>query len=373
MSNYIISDFGEIQNDKRLKNFFNRQVVEKFSDRLKLSWNDFDKDGFCNDFILNFELLELKERSNLICDLLVKYLPKNFVDAVEILLCSLRINEDSRGSFIVMPQTTFISRCGKGYFDISMNALYEMTKYFTSEHDLQTFIEIDFDKTMNILHEWCQDEDENVRRLVSEGTRSRIPWGARIKRFQKDPFPVIELLDKLKNDTSIYVGRSVANNINDIFKDNPDIAIKTLQRWKKEGACDWVIKHAARNMIKQGYKEAMELFDFTLNPKIEVSNFIVDPKKINIGDKINFVFDILAKEFVLLSIDYLIHYVKFNGVTKHKVFKIKTLELDINQAVKIEKNIHIRQATTRKIYPGLHKIEIQINGIIFAGVEFDIK
>jgi 3-methyladenine DNA glycosylase AlkC len=181
--------------------------------------------------------LGLKERSDLIREKLAKYLPNDFDKAVDILIKDLwpelsdvgDIQTDWNG-FIILPQTSFVAKYGKDHFEKSMKDLYEMTKRLSSENDLRSCIEVDFVRSMQILHQWCEDGNHHIRRLVSEGTRTHLPLAGRIKTFQENPLPVIELLEKLKDDESLYVRRSVANNINDISKDNPEIAVATLRK-----------------------------------------------------------------------------------------------------------------------------------------------
>ncbi|MFT6346758.1 MAG: 3-methyladenine DNA glycosylase AlkC, partial [Myxococcota bacterium] len=211
----------------------------------------------------------LKERSDLIREKLAKYLPNDFDKAVDILIKDLwpelsdvgDIQTDWNG-FIILPQTSFVAKYGKDHFEKSMKDLYEMTKRLSSENDLRSCIEVDFVRSMQILHRWCEDGNHHIRRLVSEGTRPRLPLAGRIKTFQENPLPVIELLEKLKDDESLYVRRSVANNINDISKDNPEIVIATLRKWNQipNEKVKWVVRHASRSLVKQGNTEILKMF-----------------------------------------------------------------------------------------------------------------
>ncbi|MFT6258595.1 MAG: 3-methyladenine DNA glycosylase AlkC [Rickettsiales bacterium] len=359
--------------ENKFRDVFNERIITSFASDIKNVWHNFDEKGFLSEIILDLERLGFKERSDLIRDKLAKYLPDNFEKAVDILLKSLRSELNNFGDiktnwdgFIILPQTSFVAKYGRSHFELSMGALYEMTKRLSAENDLRTFIEVDFTRSMRILHNWCEDKNHHIRRLVSEGTRSRLPLAGRIKRFQEDPLPVIDLLEKLKDDHSLYVRRSVANNINDIAKDNPDIAVYTLQRWNLSSSekVKWVVRHASRNLIKKGNLEILKMFGCEIDAKIEVSKFICDPDKQRIGRDLRFYFDLESKseEDQKLIIDFVVYFKKESGKNLPKVFKLKKLILKSQEKVKISKKLSLKHASTRNIYSGQHWIEILVNG-----------
>ena len=357
--------------DNKLRDVFNPRVITALADDIKRVWPKFEKTRFLGAILPNLDGLGFIERSNLLRDTLYEFLPREFPKAVKILIDSLgpELNEsgtDAWESFPVMSEAAFVSKYGKEHFDISMQALYEMTKRFTAEGDLRTFIEVDYERAMKILHKWCADPSPHVRRLVSEGTRPRLPLAGRIKRFQKDPRPVIELLDKLKDDESQYVRRSVANNINDIAKDNPDIVIATLKLWSKDSKPEtqWIVRHAARSLIKQGHPEAMAIFGFSADPKVNVSKLTIAPKKQKRGGVIEFSFTVrsLADKAQKLVIDFAMNYVKANGKHAPKIFKLRNIDLTPNQEMRISRKVTLENTSGRTIYPGRHEIELKING-----------
>lgn len=229
---------------------------------------------------------------------------------------------------------------------------------------------------MKILDEWCSDPNPDVRRLVSEGTRPRLPLTGRIKRFQNDPRPVIALLDKLKDDETEYVRRSVANNINDIAKDNPVIAIATLQLWNKDKnpEVQWVVRHAARSLIKQGYPEVIEMLGYSSDPKIEVAKVVISPKTQKRGGQIVFSFSISshAKESQKLVVDFVVYACKANGKLLPKVFKLRDLLLATGKTIDIKKSFSLKNTSGRTVYPGKHAIEIQINGKAYQKSGFEV-
>jgi len=112
------------------------------------------------------------------------------------------------------------------------------------------------------LDEWILDDSPHIRRLCSEGTRPKLPWGKRIKAFVVDPKPTIHLLEALKDDESLYVRRSVANHLGDIAKDHPDVVFSICESWLEGGASlelKWVIRHALRYPAKKKNPKALSL------------------------------------------------------------------------------------------------------------------
>ena len=108
---------------------------------------------------------------------------------------------------------------------------------------------------------WSKNKNVHVRRLSSEGLRPRLPWAKKLEQFIDDPTPILPILENLKKDESMFVKKSVANNLNDILKDNYSVGIRILKKWSKTKNKDtqWIIKHALRNEIKKENPEAVKL------------------------------------------------------------------------------------------------------------------
>lgn len=364
-----------LSQENKFRDVFNEKGIGNLANRIYKNYPKLNKKKFVEECIENFESMSFMDRSNQICAILYKHLPKEFPDAIDILLKSQEAPLPEPGktdwdSFIYIPQCQYVSRYGKEYYDLSMNALYELTQRCSAESELRTFVEIHPEKTLGILRKWARDQSDHVRRLVSEGTRPRLPLAGRIVRFQKNPKPVIELLELLKDDPSLYVRRSVANNLNDISKDHPELVIEVLNSWKKGASKErlWILQHATRGLIKQGHTGALQLLDVHTDAKIKLSEFSLDKKKVKIGSELPFSFWIESKEDKTVSvvIDYRIHFVKANGETKPKVFKLRKIKLQCNSKIKIETKFKARETSGRKLYTGEHKIEIQVNGKMLA-------
>lgn len=361
-----------LSKENPLKDVFNARVITALSKRIFKTYKKFPAILFENETLKAFPELGFQERSNHLRDTLYKYLPDDYPEAIQILIncmeAEVEPGKTDWDKFYIISLTSFVSKYGKKHYDLSMQALYEFTKGFSAEGDLRTFLEIDYKKTMFILGEWIRDPSPHVRRLVSEGTRPRLPMTGRIKRFQDNPRPVVKLLEKLKGDPELYVRRSVANNINDIAKDNPAIAIATLQKWGKSKSPDvqWVVKHAARSLIKAGHPEIMELLGATPDVKIKVGKIKIDPvqKKYAIGTSIVIKFELKSQstKTEFLIVDYAIHYQKAHGKISRKVFKLRELSLTPGEIKHIRKKHTFKNTSGRKHYPGQHSIELQING-----------
>jgi len=266
----------------QIRDVFNPTSVNGLADIIKKAYKKFNAAAFTKEILDELPEQTYSERWKHIAACLKKYLPDDFPTAVDILLRSQipayksDILEGTNERFIMVPVTAYVSQNGLEHYELSMQALYEMTKRLTAEWDIRIFIETYPKKTMALLKKWAKDKDPHVRRLVSEGSRPYLPWGKKLKAFEADPKPTLALLEILKNDPSEYVRRSVANHLNDHSKKHPEIVIKTLSRWKKEFPhknMERLIKHATRTLIKNGHSGALELLGFKKGAKVKIEKF----------------------------------------------------------------------------------------------------
>jgi 3-methyladenine DNA glycosylase AlkC len=247
-----------------------------------------------------------------------------------------------------------------------MQAQYELTKRFSAEGSIRPYIARDPERTLALLREWTRDPSEHVRRLVSEGTRPRLPWAPRLRAFQKDPRPVIALLELLKDDPSLYVRRSVANNLNDIGKDHPELLVATAKRWLKNATPErrWIVNHALRSAIKRADAGALGALGYGGKTEVSVRDARVAPARVKIGDQVTFSFTLvnkLARRQRVMA-DLVVHFIKSNGKPSPKTFKVKAVDLGPRETMALRKSIRLLQLTTRKHYPGLHRVEALLNG-----------
>lgn len=349
-------------------------------------WPDFDHYGFTDAATKNLDSLELKERSNQIMNAMIKYLPGDFNKAGEIILASLSpalegdifgitVDEDGIAGWAIMPMTHYVGVCGQGHLELSMKLLKEMTKRFSSEFGIRFFLLESPEQTLSILKKWTGDKDRHVRRLVSEGTRPRLPWAMQLPLFIEDPSPVIELLELLKDDKEEYVRRSVANNLNDIAKDHPDLVAGITKKWLRGASDDRkkLIRHACRTLIKKGHKEVLQQFGYK-PPKIVKVIVDVSTPQVVFGQALNFSLSLTSDSDhdQPLMIDYIIHHQKANGKTSPKVFKWQNKTLGAHKEHTSTKKHPFKKITTRVYYPGAHKLEIIVNGVSVGTADFDL-
>ena len=311
---------------------------------------------------------ELKQKMRHITECLHNTLPQDYPQAIHILeQVAPRFN-----GFIALSFSDFAECYGIGYWDISMNALAQFTRSCSSEFAVRPFLDKDPERTIQYLYRWTTNENPSVRRLASEGCRPRLPWGMALSKFKKDPQLIIPILEKLKSDPEEFVRRSVANNLNDISKDNPTIVLDLCESWKGQSPeIDRIIKHACRTMLKDGNKRALMLFGFANPELLTVTNLITDKQNLSIGDHLAFSFLLTNQSGKVqkIRLEYRIHYVKTGGKTSAKIFQISEGKFPNGEHL-ITKRQAFTDFTTRTHYPGEHRIEMIVKGETKAESQF---
>ena len=274
-----------------------------------------------------------------------------------------------------MPMSDLVGlRCAEA-FDTSLMAQKEMTKRFSSEFGIRHLILQDQDRAMAEITRWADDDNYHVRRLASEGTRPRLPWAMQLPAFIADPGPSLPILEKLKNDPTEYVRRSVANHLNDIAKDNADTTARVCAKWMENATPHRkkLIRHALRTLIKQGHPLALETLGFGA-AEIELSPLHIQTPVVQFGEALEFesVIRSTSDRKQQLAIDFIVHWRKANGETAPKVFKLKTLTLAPGERISVCKRHPIRPITTRRYYPGLQAVELQVNGKACGRHDFEL-
>lgn len=354
-----------------LKNYFTTKVPRALAASIAAVYPRFDTRGFMRDVSAGYDELGLIPRGRKIAEELYRYLPQDFPRAVQILSATfgsklIAAANNGMAPFFYLPHSVFIARYGLEHFEVAMRAQYELTQRFTAEFSIRPFLERYPEATLKRLAEWANDPSEHVRRLVSEGTRPRLPWAPRLRAFQTDPRPVLRLLELLKDDPALYVRRSVANNLNDIGKDHPDILVKTAKRWLMNASEDrsWIVRHALRSAIKRGDPGALGVLGFGSKASVSLEDVMITPRRAQIGEKVRIGLSVrnLKPRTQMVLVDLRIHYVKARGLTAPKVFKLKQLTLEPRASVRLEKSISVADMTTRRHYPGSHGIDVLVNG-----------
>lgn len=354
-----------------LKDSFGPDVPARIAEAIAAVHPTFPASVFLADALDGFDELELTPRAQHIALALHAHLPTDYEEAIQVLLASLGPPSERElltgmASFRYAPHIFFIADYGADHWEASIRAQYELTQLFTAEYSIRSFLDREPERTLARLREWAEDPSPDVRRLVSEGTRPRLPWAPRLRRFQLDPTPVLGLLELLKDDPSLYVRRSVANNLNDIGKDHPDLLVDTCRRWLEDATEErrWLVRHALRSAIKRGDPAALEVLGFELAAAGAVHEVTIEPKQPRIGAnvRITAVVGNAGDQRASFNVDLRIHFVKASGATSPKVFKLREVELDAGARVTLSKVISLRQQTTRTHHPGDHRVELVVNG-----------
>jgi 3-methyladenine DNA glycosylase AlkC len=364
-----------------LKNYYGPDVPARIARMIKEVDNAFEEDAFLADALDGYQALELTPRAWQIADALGRHLPQDYERAIEILIASLGPKLEAAeltgiDVFVYLPHVFFVARFGADHFDASMRAQYELTQRFTAEYSIRVFLERYPEHTLDRLREWVFDSNVHVRRLVSEGTRPRLPWAPRLRAFQDDPRPVLELLDLLKDDPELLVRRSVANNLNDIGKDNPAALVQTCRRWMRYATPErsWLVRHALRSAVKRGEPEALEILGFVPATGVRVREIHIAPPVASIGESVRFSVELANEGSTTqqLLVELRVHFVKANGKPSPKVFALKELGLPPSGSARLTKTISLAQHTTRTHYPGQHRVEVVVNGRTSGAGVFDV-
>lgn len=251
-----------------LKFYFDQKLAERLSRLIKQHVPRFSSESFITAVASKVENKELKARVDVIATELKRHLPSDYEQALSILLQILGPeNETEEGMFtsgyFLMPVAYFVEKYGHEHFDASMLALIEITKRHTSEYALRPYLALDIDRSLAYLQKWITHSNSHVRRLVSEGTRPRLPWAKRIQPLKNDPACNLGLLEQLLDDPSPYVQKSVANHMNDLAKDHPQLVITWIEQClaNHKRINGRVIRHGLRTLVKQEKKEAVQLLD----------------------------------------------------------------------------------------------------------------
>jgi len=364
-----------------LKNSFGADVPRTIARMIAAVFPRFDEPAFVRSVLDGYDALELMPRGRKIAQELRRFMPDDYEKAVEILLASLdrkpeRTVAQGMGGFLFLPHVFFVADYGLDHFEASMRAQYVLTQRFTAEFSIRRYLERHQAATRARLAEWTTDPSEDVRRLVSEGTRPRLPWASRLRAFQADPRPVLALLERLKDDPSLYVRRSVANSLNDIGKDHPALLVETSKRWMRDATEErrWIIRHALRSAVKRGDSGALGLLGFGEAPRVSLERVRITPRRPAIGSAVTLTFDIAGRAVRAqrLLVDLRVHYVKAHGATGPKVFKLKAVDLAPRGVVPFSKRLSLAQLTTRTHYPGRHAVEVLINGQAYPLGTFEL-
>lgn len=353
-----------------LKNMFNQQSLSEVANAIQLVYPPFKTQAFlASTMDETWDELGLKARNRKITLNLGTYLPLEYREAVKILEKALQ------GFSFAYFFPDFINLYGQGDvdWDFSVSALARTTEYWTAEFAVRPFIVKNQTRMMKEMDLWADNPNEHIRRLASEGCRPQLPWGKALVSFKEDPTPILPILEKLKTDPSLYVRKSVANNLNDMSKTHPDLVITIAKNWYgKNKDTDWIVTHGCRTLLKKGNREVLSLLGYGDMTSLTVKDFSLQRNSIAIGEDATFSFLLSAKTETKARLEYAIDYVKTNGKRSRKIFQLSKRSLQENEERFYTKKHSFRDTNSRKHHSGQHLITLIVNGIEKATAELEL-
>lgn len=335
-----------------------REVLPHYS--IEELWHHFTSD--------EWESLFLKERMAYLSQRTAALLNVGFYDKYLTIMSLIDILrkqnvKDQNLTFMFLPD--IITLHSPSNPSEALKALKDITTFVSCEFSVRPIIDQNQDLALQYFKEWTKDANPNVRRWLSEGCRPRLPWGMQLKTLVLDPSPIIPILQDLKSDASSYVLTSVSNNLNDISKDHPDTVLDILNRWKQNNSVQRkTLKHAARTLLKQGNKVALNIFDTAHDAPYILDAATGPSQSIHIGDTVNIRATLTntGNKMARYRIEYVVFYLKKSGQYNKKVFMITEKTLNPGDSYTILKEHKFRDLSIRKHHMGEHFIALSING-----------
>jgi 3-methyladenine DNA glycosylase AlkC len=366
-----------------LKTFFSPALVRRLAADIGRVHPRFPAAAFIEDACAGLESRELVDRGRHIARALAAHLPPEYPRAIGVLLRSLgpvHATDELVGvgmaPFFYLPHTIFVAERGLGHFDLSMRAQVELTRRFSAEASIRPYIARDPERAFRYLRRWAGHADAHVRRLVSEGTRLRLPWAGRVAWLDAHPERVLELLERLKDDPTTLVRRSVANNLNDLGKLRPDLLLRTCAAWLQGASPERraLVEHALRSAVKRGEPGALKLLGYGKRAAVAIERVRFEPRRVAIGDRVQVSFVLRSRSAAPqdLLVDLAVHFVKASGRAAPRVFKLKRVVLPGRGQLALQTRISLAVHTTRVPRPGPHAVDVLVNGQATRAGSFDV-
>jgi 3-methyladenine DNA glycosylase AlkC len=350
------------------KNLLNPARVKQLAADFSVAWPDFPTKQFTRQATVGLDALELKDRARHIAAALGAALPGDVTRAMRIAISSLgpglSTTEDFGSDvFRHLPLSTWLHGVGLRDVETALLANYELTKRFTAEFSIRPLIIGAQARTLSALKAWTKDESPHVRRLVSEGSRPRLPWAERLPALQADPTITLPLLEALKDDESEYVRRSVANHLNDHSKDHPAFVLQTAKRWLSGASLERrrLVEHGLRTLVKAGDEAALSLLGAS-GANLSVRGAIT-PATLNVGEAVTVEATVKNRGATSthVVVEAVVHFVRPKG-TSTKKFRLARLTLEAGGSQTISRRFLMAHRSIRQLYAGPHQVEVQANG-----------
>ncbi|MFF7145584.1 DNA alkylation repair protein [Streptomyces nodosus] len=326
----------------------------------------------------DLEPLNLRARSDLVEAALLNDLPDDYYAVAAIFRRALASPGFSGWS--IWPVTEAVAALAlssdvPAAFDDGLSLLAELTPRLTSEFAIRRFLMADLDRALESVMTWTAHPDAAVRRLASEGTRPFLPWAIRVRSILDTTACTVPILNALHEDESDYVRRSVANHLNDLSRQDPDLVVSLATEWLRDPGRHTrsVVRHGLRTLIKRAHPGALALMGFSASA-LTVSTPRLESKQVQAPGKLAFAFDVTndGPEPANIAVDYVIHFVKANGSLSDKVFKLAVRELAPGETTRFTKSHVFRPMTTRVHHAGTHALEVQVNGSRSGWTDFTL-
>jgi len=363
------------------KNLYNQDFYLTLSQHLKGCLANYDVDAFNEQEFMtlmlhdNFDALELKERMSHTNAVMHQFMPTDFSQAADVLvalIASLTKAGITEGSVEYMFLPEYLETYGINHYQKSIEVMEEITKFTSGEFAVRPFLIKYSNQMLEQMIAWSKHEHHMVRRLASEGSRPRLPWAIALPEYKKDPTDILPILHQLIDDPTEIVRRSVANNLNDIAKDNPQVVIDFVKQYLgKSEQFDKTLKHACRTLLKQACPDTLTLFGYD-STGIELTEFDVITEEVNFGDYAQFSFALknTSTQNKKIRLEYGVYFLKKNGQLSKKVFKISERILTANEVHQVVRKQSFKAISTRVYYPGNHQVSIILNGKEFPAKDF---
>lgn len=361
---------------------FNPRTVGQLAQEYAQGVPGFDTARFETEALAGLPDRELMARMDWLADCVEAQLSADFPTMADQLEAAMparldpTLKDDDFGQFIhAVPGILAVRHGLEAHRERAMALLYTATQRFSMEFYIRPFLNRWTDETLADLTQWAENENYHVRRLVSEGTRPKLPWAKAVTLTHDQTLP---LLDRLHQDPTRYVTRSVANHLNDVSKTHDDLVLGRLSAWAKEGAqtskeLDWMTRHALRTLIKQGRAGAMSALGFDATVPVTVDLDIETPQVAR-GAALAFSCSVSSATDLPVLVDYRITFTRPDGKQGEKVFKLKQGKSTAAKPFVVRKLHKLKgDATTFKLYPGRHLVTVQVNGVDRAQGAFDLS
>ncbi|GAA1750286.1 DNA alkylation repair protein [Nonomuraea bangladeshensis] len=349
-----------------LKDMINLRSVSTLADGLAAAWPPFPRDRFVARALGGLAGLELKDRVRHVADALHEALPLPYPQAAAV------VRESAAHARLDLwsgwPATEHTAVHGLDHLHPAMETLATLTPHATGEFAVRPYLERHRDDALKIMHTWAESPDEHLRRLASEGTRPRLPWATRVG-WLMTPGPTLPLLDRLRDDPSAYVRRSVANHVNDLAKDHPEAALALLARWRSDGGShvEKVLRHAVRGLLRSGHPEALALMG-AVPGSGEVESLSLEADTVAVGGKLAFTVTVTSGAAGPLLLKYAVR-----RPGSRRVFHLGQREAAAPGATFVVRKSHsFRPVTTRDEPPGPRELDVILNGRTAATTAFTL-